>query len=143
MTATVRRTRRNISRGLLFGVVGVAYAMRHVLVVEDELIIRMTAVDFLADAGFDVLEASSADEALRILHEKDSVFFLFTDVHMPGTLSGLELAHLVYKHWPHIKILIASGQLDHRSIKLPVGSYFLAKPYDHGKVVEHVRRHAG
>jgi CheY-like chemotaxis protein len=62
--------------------------MRHVLVVEDELIIRMTAVDFLADAGFDVLEASSADEALRILHEKDSVFFLFTDVHMPGTLSG-------------------------------------------------------
>jgi DNA-binding NtrC family response regulator len=116
--------------------------MRHVLVVEDESFIRLDAVESLTVAGFDVLEAENADGALSILHQKDSVFFLFTDVHMPGTMSGLELAHLVYKHWPHIKIIVVSGQMDAASIDLPLGAVFFAKPYDHEKVVEQVRQHA-
>jgi DNA-binding NtrC family response regulator len=116
--------------------------MRHILVVEDETLIRLDVVESLTCAGFDILEAGTADEALRILYEKDSVFFLFTDVHMPGTLSGLELAHHVYKHWPHIKILVVSGLMDAQTIKLPFGATFFSKPYEHGKVVDLARQHS-
>jgi DNA-binding NtrC family response regulator len=116
--------------------------MRHILVVEDEIFIRLNAVESLTCAGFDVLEAGTADEALRILSERDSVFFLFTDVHMPGTFTGLELAHHVYKHWPHIKILVVSGLMDAKTIKLPFGATFFSKPYEHDKVVELARQHS-
>jgi CheY-like chemotaxis protein len=66
-----------------------------VLVVEDEFLIRMDAVDALGDAGFEMLEASSADEAIEILNARDDVNVVFTDVHMPGSLDGLALSHKI------------------------------------------------
>jgi CheY-like chemotaxis protein len=71
---------------------------KHVLVllVEDEPIVRMIASDSLEEAGFDVVEASNAQEAMAILAARDDVGVLFTDVDMPGKLDGLALAGLVH-----------------------------------------------
>jgi CheY-like chemotaxis protein len=80
-----------------------------VLVVEDELMLRMRAVDIVEDAGFVPLEALNADEAIQILESRDDIAVLFTDIQMPGSMDGLRLAHLVHSRWPHIKIILVSG----------------------------------
>ena len=68
---------------------------RTILIVEDEALVRVIGSDALEDAGYDVLEAASADEALRLLDANDDVRLLFTDIRMPGKLDGLQLANLV------------------------------------------------
>src|ERR687898_2055622 len=81
-----------------------------VLVVEDEPLVRMTAVDELEEAGFHVLEAANADVALAVLEARsDEVQVLFTNVDMPGSMDGMALAEQVYQRWPHIRLLISSG----------------------------------
>ena len=71
-----------------------------VLLVEDELLVRMTAADELEEAGFQVLEAANADVALTVLEARsDEVHVLFTDVHMPGSIDGMELAEQVHARW--------------------------------------------
>lgn len=98
-----------------------------VLIVEDELLVRELAVAAIADAGFDVVEAANAQEALDILNSRADVGVLFTDVNMPGALDGLALAELVHQHWPAIKLVVTSG----RGLEAPVpdDGRFLAKPY--------------
>ena len=82
-----------------------------VLVAEDDTLIRMMAVDALTDAGFAVIEVGHADDALNILSAQSAkVRALFTDIHMPGTMTGLELAHHVRGNWPWIALLVASGK---------------------------------
>ena len=76
-----------------------------VLVVEDEMVLRMRAVDIVQDAGFVPIEAVSADEALKILESRDDISLLFTDIQMPGSMDGLQLAHATHSRWPHIKIV--------------------------------------
>ncbi len=111
-----------------------------VLIAEDEPLIRMMAVDALSDAGFTVVEAEHADSALEILQaQADDVHVLFTDVHMPGTMDGLQLAHHAHGHWPWIAVLIASGQARPMAEELPVNSRFLPKPYDHRQMIQQVR----
>src|SRR4029079_6706893 len=83
-----------------------------VLVVEDEMVLRMRAVDIVEDAGFNSLEAVNADEALSILESRSDISLLFTDIQMPGNLDGLKLAHAVHKRWPAIKIILVSGQVN-------------------------------
>ena len=83
-----------------------------VLVVEDEMVLRMRAVDIVEDAGFKSLEAVNADEALAILESRSDISLLFTDIQMPGSLDGLKLAHAVHKRWPTIKIILVSGQVN-------------------------------
>ncbi len=110
-----------------------------VIVVEDEPVVRLVAVVALEDAGFKVIGVAHSDEALSVLQARaDSVQALFTDIHMPGTMSGLELAHHARAHWPWIAILIASGNLRPPADKLPNGSRFVAKPYELDNVVRHV-----
>ena len=82
-----------------------------VLIVEDEPILRLHAVDLVEEAGFTAIEAKSADEAIAILESRSDIMLLFTDVHMPGSLDGLKLAHAVRDRWPPIKIVVVSGQL--------------------------------
>src|ERR1700694_5339722 len=82
-----------------------------VLVVEDEMMLRMRAVDIVEDAGFTAIEAVNADEALAILESRSDVDLLFTDIQMPGSMDGLRLAHAVHQRWPSIKIILVSGQL--------------------------------
>ena len=99
-----------------------------VLVVEDEMVLRMRAVDIVQDAGFIPIEAVSADEAIQILESRDDISLLFTDIQMPGSMDGLMLAHAVHSRWPHIKIILVSGQILVTDADKPNDSRFFAKP---------------
>lgn len=101
-----------------------------VLVVEDELMLRMRAVDIVEDAGFTPIEAVNADEAIRILETRDDISVLFTDIQMPGSMDGLKLAHLAHKRWPHIKIMLVSGQIAVTEDDKPADSKFFPKPLE-------------
>ncbi|MGY4466286.1 CheY-like chemotaxis protein [Bradyrhizobium sp. LB9.1b] len=83
----------------------------NVLVVEDEMVLRMRAVDIVEDAGFHPVEAVNADEAISILESRSDISLLFTDIQMPGSIDGLKLAHAVHERWPSIKIILVSGQV--------------------------------
>lgn len=101
-----------------------------VLVVEDEMLLRMRAVDMVEDAGFTPVEAVDADEAVAILESRSDIALLFTDIQMPGSMDGLKLAHTVHKRWPPIKIILVSGQLKLANIDIPADSRFFRKPLE-------------
>ena len=100
-----------------------------VLVVEDELLLRMDAVDMIAGAGFEALEAANADQAIEILESRRDVTVVFTDIQMPGSMDGLKLARAIRGRWPPIKIVATSGRAIAEEIDLPEGGRFLPKPY--------------
>ena len=98
-----------------------------VLVVEDEPVVRMVAVDALEQAGYVTLEASNADEAIRLLETHSEIRLVFTDVQMPGSMDGIKLAAAVRRRWPPVRIIITSAR------PKPVmtdDAVFLPKPYD-------------
>src|SRR5437868_10142035 len=101
-----------------------------VLVVEDEMMLRMRAVDIVEDAGFSPIEAVSADDALAILEARSDIELLFTDIQMPGSMDGLKLAYAVRERWPSIKIILVSGQLTLSDADKPADSRFFGKPLD-------------
>lgn len=101
-----------------------------VLVVEDELMLRMRAVDIVEDAGFTPIEAINADEAIGILETRSDISVLFTDIQMPGSMDGLKLAHVVHSRWPHIKIMLVSGQIAVTDDDKPEDSKFFPKPLE-------------
>jgi two-component sensor histidine kinase/CheY-like chemotaxis protein len=100
----------------------------NVLVVEDEMVLRMRAVDIVEDAGFHSVEAVNADEALSILESRSDISLLFTDIQMPGSMDGLKLAHAVHDRWPSIKIILVSGQVKPSDAEKPADSRFFGKP---------------
>jgi two-component sensor histidine kinase/ActR/RegA family two-component response regulator len=99
-----------------------------VLVVEDEMVLRMRAVDIVEDAGFTAIEAINAEEALTILESRSDISLLFSDIQMPGSMDGLKLAHAVHDRWPSIKIILVSGQVDVSDADKPPESRFFGKP---------------
>jgi two-component sensor histidine kinase/CheY-like chemotaxis protein len=103
---------------------------RAVLVVEDEMMLRMRAVDMVEDAGFTPVEAVNADDALAILESRSDIELLFTDIQMPGSIDGLKLAYAVHQRWPLIKIILVSGQLKLAEGDKPADSRFFGKPLD-------------
>lgn len=120
--------------------VGWISAPRVIVVVEDEMLIRFAVVAALEEANFAVIEAGHAGEALTILeHEGVRVHVVFTDVHMPGPMDGLMLAHHVRRHWPHISLLVTSGKGVVNEDAMPEGSRFIPKPYRLDHVVHHIR----
>jgi CheY-like chemotaxis protein len=110
-----------------------------VLIVEDEVLIRMDAVDMIRSGGFDVIEAQDADEAIEILERRPDITIVFTDVHMPGSMNGLKLAAAIRGRWPPIKIVATSGEAKLSADDLPSGSRFLAKPYSAQEIVGTLR----
>ncbi len=110
-----------------------------VLVVEDEGLVRLSAAKMIEDAGFEVIEAANADEAIRILESRSDIRVVFTDIHMPGSMDGLKLAHAVRNRWPPIKIIVTSGVECPTQHDLPEGSRFLAKPYEPNKITGALR----
>lgn len=102
----------------------------NVLVVEDEMVLRMRAVDIVEDAGFTAVEAVNADEALKILESRSDISLLFSDIQMPGTMDGLKLAYAVHDRWPSIKIILVSGQVKVQETDKPADSRFFGKPLD-------------
>ncbi len=108
----------------------IASSETKVLVVEDEMVLRMRAVDIVEDAGFTAVEAINADEALAILQSRSDISLLFSDIQMPGTIDGLKLAHAVHDRWPSIKIILVSGQINVTDAEKPVDSRFFGKPLE-------------
>jgi two-component sensor histidine kinase/DNA-binding response OmpR family regulator len=100
----------------------------NVLVVEDEMILRMRAIDIVEDAGFNPVEAVNADQAISILESRSDISLLFTDIQMPGSIDGLKLAHAVHERWPSVKIILVSGQVKPSDTERPAGSRFFGKP---------------
>ena len=104
-----------------------------ILVVENEALIRMNAVQMVGDAGYTALEAANAEDAVRKLKRRRDVRAVFTDVNMSGSRSGLRLAHAIRRRWPPIHLIITSGLL--AEPELPSGSHFVRKPYENARVV--------
>ena len=114
-----------------------------VLVVEDEMLLRMKAVDMVEDAGYISAEAVDADEAMAILQSRFDIALLFTDVQMPGSMNGLQLAHVVHARWPPIKIILASGQLKLSTSDIPQDSRFFGKPLKSDEMIAQMREMLG
>ena len=93
----------------------------------------------IADAGFNVVEAANADEAIVILENRLDITVVFTDIQMPGSMDGLKLAAAIRGRWPPIKIIATSGLVDVRQDDLPEGGRFLPKPYSSEQIVRKLR----
>jgi CheY-like chemotaxis protein len=110
-----------------------------VLIVEDDFLIRMHAAEMIENAGFDTVEAASADEAIAILEARWDITVVFTDIQMPGSMDGLKLAAAIRGRWPPIKIVATSGLVHVGQDQLPEGGRFLSKPYSPDQVVQTLR----
>ncbi|TWF56839.1 response regulator transcription factor [Neorhizobium alkalisoli] len=113
-----------------------------VLVVEDEPLLLMMALDLVEDAGFEPVEARNADEALEILQTRKDIRIVFTDIDMPGTMNGMRLAAMVRDRWPPIEIIIVSGHVKGGDVTLPPRSVFYSKPYDTSQITAQLHRMA-
>lgn len=112
----------------------------YALVVDDNALILMHACDILEQAGFRFYEAGDGDEAKALLEEKaEHIVLLFSDVEMPGSFDGFGLARHVAEEWPHIEIVIASGQIVPKEGDMPAKATFIPKPFNHDMVLGHLR----
>ena len=114
-----------------------------VLVVEDEMMLRMKVVDMVEDAGYIPVEAVDADEAMAVLQSRNDIALMLTDVQMPGSMNGLELAHAVHERWPPIKIILASGQLKLSASEIPLDSRFFGKPLQSAEIIAEMQEMLG
>ena len=113
-----------------------------VLIVEDEPLLRMMAADLAEEAGFGVIEASDADEALAILEVRTDIRIVFTDVDMPGSMDGMKLAAAIRGRWPPVELIVTSGHHRVADLILPERGVFFEKPYDRRAVMDTMRRMA-
>jgi CheY-like chemotaxis protein len=112
----------------------------YALVVDDDPMIRVDACAFLDDAGYRCFDAGSAVEGIAILStNSEAVSLLFTDVEMPGDMDGFALARHVAEHWPHIEIVVASGNRSPAEGDLPPQATFIGKPFSAQMVHDHLR----
>jgi len=111
-----------------------------ILVVEDSVLIRMSAVDLVESAGYEALQANDADEAIRIMESRSDIDLVFTDVEMPGTMDGIKLAHYIRNRWPPVRLIVASGKAILEESGLLEGSRFFAKPYDDHAITDAMAR---
>lgn len=106
-----------------------------VLVVEDDVLVRMDCAEMLSKAGYQVLEAKDADQAIELLSKHSDISAIFTDIEMPGSMDGLKLALAVRDRWPPVKILATSGRPHFNQRDLPDGGRFFSKPYSHEQIM--------
>jgi len=110
-----------------------------ILVVDDEIFIRLDIAEVLRNASFRVIEAGNADEALDVLNSGYSIDALVTDIRMPGSIDGIDLAARVRSTWPHMKIIVVTSY----SPTWPdptVFDLFIGKPYDPARFIQRVRQ---
>ena len=105
------------------------------MIVDDEPLIRMYARQIVEEAGYSAVEAANADDALQLLAE-DGVTAMVTDVQMPGSMDGLELARSVKASWPEIAVIVMSGRRLPRPSELPENTHFLSKPFSEQRLVD-------
>jgi CheY-like chemotaxis protein len=101
--------------------------MPTVLVVEDEALIRELVAEELELAGYSIVIASDADQAIAILEARPDIHLVFTDINMPGSMDGLKLAAAIRDRWPPVHIIITSGKI--RPLEIPANALFIPKPY--------------
>jgi len=111
-----------------------------VLIVEDEILVRLNAVEVIEGRGFEAIEASNADEAISILEQRNDIGLIFTDIDMPGSMDGVKLAHFVKDRWPPIKIIATSGHAKITANDLPQGVRFMPKPYKVTEVADTIHQ---
>jgi CheY-like chemotaxis protein len=107
-----------------------------ILVVEDEALLRMVVVLGAEEAGFEVIEASNADQAIKILEARNDIRLVFTDIDMPGSMDGLKLAHAVRDRWPPVELIVTSGHYSVAPGPLPARGRYIGKPYDATRLPE-------
>ena len=100
-----------------------------ILVVEDEPLILLNALDFIEQEGMVALGAANAVAALALLEKRPDIQLMFTDIDLPGAMDGLALAEKVRQRWPQINIVFTSGHILDRSVVMPADSFFVSKPY--------------
>ena len=113
-----------------------------VLIMEDEPIQRMMLVDELEGAGCEVVEAMSADDAVRILEQRTDIRIVLADIDMPGGVDGLKLAASIRSRWPPIELIITSGKRRLKPEDMPARGVFFSKPIALNKLIEAMRRFA-
>lgn len=113
------------------------------LVVDDEPLILMDTADMISEAGYYVIEARTADDALEFLKRHNSLKLVFTDVQMPGEMDGIGLAQHIGEHWPHICVIVSSGAVMPQAGVLPPTARFLNKPLDQSLVLETLQELCG
>ena len=107
----------------------------HVLVVEDDFLCRLHAINLVENAGYLAVEASNADEAITILEARKDIRIVFTDIDMPGSMDGLKLAHFIRKRWPPIELIVTSGHFDLSEDDVPERGRFFPKPYRDEQII--------
>src|ERR1700681_3745100 len=110
-----------------------------ILIVEEEFPLRLDSAETIESAGFEVIQAANADEAIAILKARPDIHVVFTDIQMPGSMDGLKLARFVRDRWPPIKIVATSGHVTVDEDDLPEGSRFVPKPYRAEQIVATLR----
>jgi len=110
-----------------------------VLIVEDEALIRLDALQEVEAAGFGVGEACNADEAITILESRNDIGAVFTDINMSGSMDGLKLAHAIRCRWPPIHLIVTSGLIVPYEAELPANGRFIKKPYNAEQVTAALR----
>ena len=107
----------------------------YVLVVEDDFLSRLHAVNLVEDAGYIAVEASNADEAITILEARKDIRIVFTDIDMPGSMDGLKLAHAIRERWPPIELILTSGHFNLSDDEIPERGRFFPKPYRDQEII--------
>jgi CheY-like chemotaxis protein len=115
----------------------------YVLVVEDDFLSRLHAVNLVEDAGYIAVEAFNADEAIRILEARKDIRIVFTDIDMPGSMDGLKLAHAIRKRWPPIELILTSGHFDLSDTDIPERGQFFSKPYVDKEIISALHHFGG
>ncbi|KQO87889.1 MAG: response regulator [Methylobacteriaceae bacterium] len=112
----------------------------YALVVDDEGLIRMDAMDILQEVGFRTFEAGDGDKAIALLAREHALIVLvFTDVQMPTSRDGFAVARETAQRWPHIAIVVASGQAHPGPGDMPEGARFIGKPFTAEMVHDHLK----
>ena len=112
-----------------------------ILVVDDEVLVRVVIAEYLRDCGYRVVEAGSAEDAVTILNSQLKVDIVFTDLELPGRSSGLELARWIRKHYPDMKVIVTSGIYSSAELagELCEAGPPIVKPYESDVVVQRIR----
>jgi len=105
-----------------------------ILIVEDELLIRLDAADMIRSAGYTVVEAANADEAIVILESRFDITVVFTDIEVPDSMDGLKLGAAIRRRWPPIEIITTSDHANINLVDLPKDGRFFSKPYAYSEI---------
>jgi DNA-binding NtrC family response regulator len=108
-----------------------------VLVVEDEVVIRLETVLAIKDAGYAVLAAGNADEAMAVLKTRDDISAVFTEIRIPGHRNGLDLGRAIADRWPLVRLIMTSG--DRRRENIPADWHYIQKPYCGSQIIDALR----